>query len=282
MQIELIGCTGAGKSTLIQRICQSCQAQARVALLGDDFVLGWAHLGWIQPYLLRRLLVDLLALLACVVHWRKHSELWQLSRRLIAQLPDEVGWYTRLKTMRNVLRNLGVYELIQRYAPPEQVILLDEGTVHIAHYLFAQPSGAPGGQDLERFGKLVPLPDLVIYLRQDTALLVQRTLARGHWRLQTGGSAAVEHFITTARTTFERLVQLPSIARKLIVVQGQPEGLAIAPGSGAATAHWFLPILGSSIAAVNAAYQPSNLPPTVLKRAGVEVGWSNTYRSSQP
>lgn len=256
MQIELIGCTGAGKSTLIQRIRQSCQAQARIALLGDDFVLRWSHLDWVQSYLLRRLLVDLLALLACAVSWYKHREFLRLARRMIAQLPNGVGWYTRLKTARNVLRNLGVYELIQRYATPDQVILLDEGTVHIAHYLFVQPSGAVGGQDLERFARLAPLPDLVLYLRQDTPLLVQRTLARGHWRLQTDTPAVVERFIAAALTTFERLVQMPAIARKLIVVQGCPQGLAVEPTTGVAMAQWFVPILDGSVAAVNAAYQP--------------------------
>ena len=107
----------------------------------------------------------------------------------------------------------------------------------------------------KQFAGLVPLPDLVIYLRQDAALLVQRTLARGHWRLQTGAPGAVERFIATALTTFEHLVQMPAIARQLVIVQGQAQGLAVQPTAGGVkSAKWFLPILNKGVAAVNYDY----------------------------
>ena len=62
MQIEFIGCTSAGKSTLVRQILQTCRQQDLDVILGDDFVLQRLRLHGLSGYLPRGLLVNLIDL----------------------------------------------------------------------------------------------------------------------------------------------------------------------------------------------------------------------------
>jgi hypothetical protein len=65
-QIELFGCTQAGKSTLASNIIRAGQEHGIAVLLSDDFVLQQARLNWIKSSLPRTLLLDLFSLSACL------------------------------------------------------------------------------------------------------------------------------------------------------------------------------------------------------------------------
>lgn len=218
IQIELIGCTSVGKSTLAKGILQACQDQGIHALMGDDFVLKQVKLNWIKSYLVRTLLVDLFSLIACLLTWPKNFGFYLFVIRFILQLPTAVAWFEKMNIARNTLKKIGIYEIIRRRGADKQVVLLDEGTLHTAHYLFVHVSGELITVDLSTFVRLVPLPNVVIYLQQDEAVLVERTLARGHKRIPDGSPTQVERFIKRAITTFDSLVQASAIKSRLLVV----------------------------------------------------------------
>ncbi|MFQ5545231.1 MAG: hypothetical protein ACE5FE_04540 [Acidiferrobacterales bacterium] len=75
MQIELMGCTGAGKSTLIRGMLEDCRAGGLVAWRGDDFALQQAGLTGLKDHLGRTLLVDLFSLFGCLLAWPHHRPL---------------------------------------------------------------------------------------------------------------------------------------------------------------------------------------------------------------
>ena len=138
MQIELFGCTSAGKSSLARCIVRSSRELGLDAVLSEDFVLMRARLNWIRSALVRTLLVDLLSFAACLRAWRKTREFFGFVLRSVSGLPATVVWTRRLNIARNVFKKTGVREIVQRRGSGRQLVVMDEGTLQTAHYLFVQ------------------------------------------------------------------------------------------------------------------------------------------------
>lgn len=219
MQIELIGCTGAGKSTLARGIVQAGREHGIDTVMGEEIVLNQVRLNWVKTKLARTLCVDLITLFACLVAWQKNLEFYRFTIRVLARLP--VGWFEKLNIARNVFKKIGINEIVLHVGSQQQIVLLDEGTLHTAHYLFVHVSVEPDTNDLSNFIKLVPLPDVVIYVRHDETILIQRTLVRGHKRIPNNSFHQVELFVRNAVETFDNLVQKPVIESRLLVVDGE-------------------------------------------------------------
>jgi len=218
VQFELIGCTGAGKSTLVSGILQACQGQGIKALTSDDFVLTKARLNWVNVYWVRTLLIDFFTLATCLLNWRKNRDIYLAMLRNVVQLPPPATWFEKLNIIRNTLKKIGGHEFIRRYDSDQQVVLIDEGTLHTAQYLFVRNSVEAMIYQVPTFIRLLPLPDVIIYLRQNERILVERTLARGHKRIPDGSRADTERFIKSSAAIFDKLVENPSIKNRLFVV----------------------------------------------------------------
>jgi hypothetical protein len=221
MQIELIGCTGAGKTTLASGIVDACRATGSGAWLADDFVLTQVRLDWVSSRLARTLLVDAASLLACLLTLRANRRFFTFAIRVIAESPEP--WYHKLNLTRNVLKKVGIYELVRRLARAEEVVVVDEGTLHAAHNLFVHVSGEPNeptGRLLLTFVRLVPLPDVAVYVTQNEDVLIARTLERGHRRIPDCSFASVARFVGQAVRVFDELARQPAIETRLIVLDG--------------------------------------------------------------
>ena len=226
MQIEFIGCTSAGKSTLIEDILQIGQRRKLDMLTSYDFVLKQPHLNRIKNHMMRMVLIDLSALLACLITWRKNLKFLLFATRAILQLPASISWFEKLKIARLVIRNVGIYTIVCHFASDQQIVLADEGTIQIAHSLFVHVSTEPNMGDLESFIQLVPLPDAAVYVTQSESVLIERTIERGHKRIPDRSYANVERFIKRATEVFNTLAQQPALERRLIEVDGQQNNTA--------------------------------------------------------
>jgi hypothetical protein len=222
MQIELMGCTGAGKSTLIRGMLEACRTRGLDALLGDDLVLQQVGLSGLKSHLSRTFFVDLLCLVGCLLAWR-HNRLYVLIIRTLWHLPSTVGRFEKLNIARNVFKRIGVYEIARRRAPSTQLVLLDGGTLQTAHPIFVHVSIEPDLRRLSAMVRLLPLPDVAVYVQQDEAVLIERTLLRGHNRIPHGLYDNVERFIKHAVATFEQLRQEPTLEDKLLIVNSHGE-----------------------------------------------------------
>jgi hypothetical protein len=214
--IEFIGCTGTGKSTLVNRILQICHTEGIGAWLGEDFLLGQFHLGWVGSFKVRAVLVNLTALLVALVHLEKYRQFYSFARRIT--FSHQIPWRQKIYLYRNVLKLIGIYEIAHSEAGSHQIILLDEGPLHSCNALFAHPATVPPTIELSEFVQVVPFPDAVVYLRNQKDTLIQRTLARGHKRVRNSIPHEVEQFIESAMTIFERLAQQPAVQDKLFIV----------------------------------------------------------------
>jgi hypothetical protein len=214
--IEFIGCTSSGKSTLVNRILQICRADGVYARLGEDFLLDQFHLSRLGSSTARAALVNLVSLPVALVNWRKYRHFYGFSFRTITQL--QISQREKFYLGRNILKSIGIYEIASTRSDDRQVIFLDEGPLHSANALFVHVAAAPPDVELSEFVRMVPFPDAAVYLREREDVLIQRTLARGHKRIQNGNRGEVEQFVHSAITVFERLAQVPAIQFRLFIV----------------------------------------------------------------
>ena len=221
MQIELTGCTGAGKSTLARDIVQACREQGIDVVMGDEVVLGLARLNWLRGRLVRTLCLDLICLPAWLATWGKHRAFHAFTIRTIRRLP--IAWTVKLNLLRNVLKKVGTYEIVRRRSPGRHVALVDEGTLHAAHNLLVHLAIPPNPDDIANFARLAPLPDAAVYVQQPESVLIERTLARGHKRVEDRSPTSVRLFVNRAVETFEMLWQQPAISGRLRIVDGRKD-----------------------------------------------------------
>jgi hypothetical protein len=218
MQIELIGCTSAGKSTLSRKIRHICRSREIDIFLGDEFVLKQIRLNWIKNHLLRTLLMNLSALFACLLTWRRNSKIYLFAAKSLLRLP--IVTLEKINLFRNALKKIGIFEIIRFRDTDQQVVLVDEGILQTAHNLFVHISVEAKTEDLLTFAVLVPLPDVVVYIKQPERILVDRTMKRGHKRIPNRSYGKVVCFVKQAVSTFDKLVQHPTVENKLFVIGG--------------------------------------------------------------
>ncbi len=221
MQVELIGCTSAGKTTLAREMVQTGRELGVDVQLSDDFLLERGRLSWIKNDFLRRRVIELWALLTCLVFWQKYRELYRFIIRTCLLAPG--SRFYKVKLARVALRKIGIFELIRCWSSDRQVVLLDnEGVLQGSHTLFIHATGASDTSNLPNFLRLVPLPDVVAYLRQSEPVLIERTRKRGHNRIpENSNDEDIESFIKQAVIMFEELRQHPRLSDRLLVIDGE-------------------------------------------------------------
>jgi hypothetical protein len=264
MRIELIGCTSAGKSTLTGRVLRICCEQGIDASMGYDFVLRQMRLDWIKNMWIRALLVNLIALFVGLVAYRKNREFYRFALGIIIRLPSAVAWSEKLHIGRNVIKNIGIDEIIRHCAANRQFVLLDEGPLQTAHYLFVHVAVEPEASDLAAFVKLVPLPDVVVYVTQNESVLIERTLQRGHKRIPDCSYANVQRFIRRAVATFDELEQQSALEGRLIAVDRQP---SIIVGQG----HPADPLFDTAVGIIRAGIDAVAVDNTIRMKSAVRL-----------
>jgi uridine kinase len=219
MHIEIIGSTSAGKTTLARKMVQAGAKTGQAVYLSDDFMLERSHLNWIGNKFIRWRLVEVIAFAVALPCLSRYSKFIDFVLREGQNSPG--SRFYKINRIRNVIRKIGVFEFVTQKAEPQQIVLVDnEGILQGVHNLFVHQDSQTDLEKITRYVELVPLPNIVLYLQQDEAVLVSRTLSRGHGRVARA-QASVAHFIKQAILAFEAMVKLPVIRERLLVVDGQ-------------------------------------------------------------
>jgi len=121
--------------------------------------------------------------------------------------------------LRSIVRKIGTYEIFKRYNH-NRIILVDEGTVLSAHLLFVYTRTIYTQEDIETFASLVPLPELVVYIKAPVASLVQRSLQRSDTRkeMRSKNHMLVEKYVSRAAEMFDRLTETKRIRERVLIV----------------------------------------------------------------
>jgi hypothetical protein len=216
MQIELIGCTSAGKSTFARAVLGASRDAGGGVVLGEDLVLGLLGLRPETPW--RALALNVAGVAAGLRAWRTHRAYLAWVLGVLRRLP--IPPLAKAHTLRNVLKRLGIFELVRRHSRGEEIVIVDEGVLQVAHYLLVHLSAEVDPEMVREFAERTPRPDVAVYLRLPTAVLAARTLARGHRRIPGPTPERVSAFVGRAVDTFDALAHHLAADGRLITIAG--------------------------------------------------------------
>jgi thymidylate kinase len=226
MIVEFIGPTGSGKTTLARGLVRR-GVGTQPMRMATDLLTDRLGRRWIDNAHAINLLADVTTLPSFIRSLDRDREFLRFAfDRLRRHAPSA---FATLNYMRNMLRKLGMHEMTRR-ADPGTTFLVDEGTILTAYQLFVY-SDAPFTQDdLERFGRLVPLPDLIVYVKAPIDVLLRRARARPDRRRELAheDEAGVERWIVRAAEMFDALAEIEPIRNRLVTIDiadDEPRGL---------------------------------------------------------
>jgi hypothetical protein len=226
--VELFGPSSGGKSSLGERLLREGGGRF---VLHTDRVLASVGLGWLPSRLLRTFAVDAVAALEVVATWRRHSAFYRGAAAQALRGAGPGSWRTRLMLLRNAWKGGALCILAGRLARPGEVVLMDEGPLQTANYLFVHVDAPPAREALGAYLATLPLPDGALYVRAGAEELVARTLARTHARVPKGSREATQHFVAHAVEVFERVAAEARVRERLVTLE-QLLGRREQPASG--------------------------------------------------
>ena len=119
--------------------------------------------------------------------------------------------------LRSILRKIGLHVFLNKFYNKKKLVLVDEGTVHIAHLLFANgDKESVSKNDIEIFCELVPTPDLIIQIMAPESEVEKRTLDRIHKPISETNPASLKRFIALGMEIFKILDELKPWKEKYI------------------------------------------------------------------
>jgi len=220
MIVEFVGCTGAGKSTLVKHVMNDLALQGLEISDAEKVVLPWF------PERSRHSLPGIFALHAISIfavlkrirpYWNFCVFSWKMLRKYETSPRIFINFY------RNVIKRIGIYELIGRYMDSEEVIFFDEGTVQTAHSLFIHLGVDPDLEDVLQFSNLVPLPNLIVYVTAPMPVIQRRTMDRPRRSLIIADQdrQVIEAYLARAAVMYGFLATTSSIRERLVTIEGE-------------------------------------------------------------
>lgn len=217
MIVEFIGCTGAGKTTLFRKV--QCQL-AKSAEVTTPFELAATPVGLhgVAHPTVRNLFQELVGWPFFLGSMNRHRAFVSFTLKMLAR---QAGFNVfTLNNLRSLERKVGVYEFGRRLGRG-QIILVDEGTVLTAHNLFVYSEATYTREEITTFAEVVPLPDIIVYIKAPRDILLKRTRQRPdpprEMKLQSPDM--LELYINRAVTMFEQLTQAETIRSRLLEVE---------------------------------------------------------------
>ena len=217
MIVELIGATGAGKTTLAKGIVRRGIPARRVRMATDLVTDRLGRRSITDPHAIN-LLADVSALPWFLRAFDRDRDFLRFAvDRLWHHAPST---FAKVNYLRNVVRKLGMHEMASR-ADPGTTFLVDEGTILMAYQLFVYSDAPFTRTDIERFVRLVPLPDRIVHVKAPTDLLLPRAMARPDRRRELARHDAreVERRIVRAVELFDALAEIAPIRDRLLTVE---------------------------------------------------------------
>ena len=216
MIIEFIGSTGAGKTTLISEVQRRLAEQAQ-AVTSFELVADLLGLRRVTNPTIRNLIQDLVGLPFFISSLYQHRAFVVFALKTLARHKNYT--FFTVNYLRSIVRKIGMYEIVKRYKQ-DRIILVDEGTVLSAHLLFVYPSTYYTQEEIEKFASLIPLTELVVYIKAPVDSLVQRSLQRtgAPREMRSKNHTLVEKYVSRAAEMFDQLTETKRIRDRVLIV----------------------------------------------------------------
>ena len=218
MIVEFIGSTGAGKTTLLKAVQRRLAETTHVT---DSISLVTSRLGLrnVTNPTVQNLIQELVSLPFFIRSLHQHQAFIVYTIRMFSRNSDfSIG---TLNNLRSLERKIGVYEIARRHTH-DQIILVDEGPILAAHmFVFTRASFT--SEEIAQFASLVPLPDLVVYVRAPIDTVIKRTLHRPDppREMNSKSPALTESYVQGAATILDQLVEAAPIQCRLLIVENR-------------------------------------------------------------
>lgn len=220
MIVELVGCSGAGKTTLAREL-RAYGPLAERSVIGSDIVLDHPPFRNVSNTQAANLIQDLAGLPYFLEAAHRDWPFLKMSGHLLrSHAPSR---FDEVMNRRSIMRRIGMFELARHHAHG-RTVLIDEGPVLIAYHLFVYSTATADGADLDRFCALVPLPDRIVYVKANVPALLQRARARSDPRRQLAGlsTAAMTARIERAVSVFDQVAASPRLRDQVLSVDNTP------------------------------------------------------------
>lgn len=216
MIVEFVGSTGAGKSTIIREVQSRLVSNTQVTT-SFDLVAAPLGLSGVSHPSIRNFIQELIGLPYFIKSLRQHKDFITYNLRMWAR--QKIFSLFTFNNLRSLERKIAVYEIISR-KNHNQIILVDEGTVLSAHHVFVFTDACYSEEEIRNFAKLLPLPDLIVYIRAPIDNLIQRSLQRNDPPriMRSNNIARNEVYIHRAVAMFEQLVKTDAIQQRVLIV----------------------------------------------------------------
>jgi deoxyadenosine/deoxycytidine kinase len=217
MIIEFIGSTGAGKTTLFSEVQRRLALATEVATSFELVAVQLGLQGVTHPSV-QNLIQEFIGLPLFVRSLPRYKTLITFTLKMLAR--HESFTLVTINNLRSLVRKIGVYESIRR-DKHNRTVLVDEGLVLLAHNIFVYTNALYTSEEIAQFATLIPLPDVIIYVKAPVNSLVDRSLRRADVRREMGAKsqAQIETYINRAVAMFEQLVKTDEIRNRVLIVE---------------------------------------------------------------
>jgi thymidylate kinase len=217
MLIEFIGSTGAGKTTLISEVQHRLTKTAKVTT-SYDFVAAPLGLRGVTHPTAQNFIQELVGFPFFIRSLHRNKAFVVFILRMLAR-QSNFSIFT-INNLRSLVRKIGVFEIIRR-DENNHIIMVDEGTVLLAHNVFVYNSVSYAPDEITTFVDLAPLPDLVVYIRAPMDSLMKRALRRSDppREIKSKNRALIETYVERAVSMFEQLIQAEKIRDRVLIVE---------------------------------------------------------------
>lgn len=216
MIVEFIGSTGAGKTTLINEV--RCRlAKTSKVTTSIDLATSLLGLKGLTNPTLQNLTQEFIGLPFFIGTLYRHNEYLRHTIKLFWRKTSFS--MQAIHNLRSLERKIGMYEITKHYSK-DQIILVDEGPL-LAAPLFVSTENTYTSEEITRFTDLLPLPDLVIYVRASVDTLIKRTVQRADppREVDRKNPAQMEEYIKRTVAMFDQLTQAENICSRLLMVE---------------------------------------------------------------
>ncbi len=214
MIVEFVGCSGTGKTRLRRSVYERLVDLGKPVRVPLELFIGQRMAGRIESERIRNVLLDILVFPWFWIGLRKHRDFLVFAFELLRK--KKRPFMRPLLLLRSVIRKLGIHTFCSRRRCWDLIVLVDEGTVHIAHLLLVSGTEEVEWDSVRRFARIVPCPDHVVYVTASFPLIEQRTLARSDQPIKEVSRDELSLFLQEALEIFswifgEALVPAPVI-----------------------------------------------------------------------
>ena len=201
MLIEFIGCTGAGKTTLVKGVKDRLLSLGLDAISSTHFIAETTGTYWIKSERLQNVALSFILCPWFIKAFRFYRSYIFFALRTICCNTTPI--LDRVNRIRHVVRLLGGNELLRGSCQGNRFVLIDEGAIGSAHHVLVGIHHSPMEEDILTFANLVPIPDLVIHVDTPVRIALERTLRRPDPPIGIKSVTLVEEFIKHGRDVFE-------------------------------------------------------------------------------